>query len=123
MNDAERRRSDPTVRRTVNGEAALRSAAAPSLMGFETQCRASDTWRGGDERVERALPLHPLSSVVYGQPIRRFETLRAASAICTAPERLEGTPRYLPILSERPKSAKIRGSLGYIWGIPVEGLL
>src|SRR5262245_30876190 len=44
--------------------------------GFE---REPDPWRAGDERLERALRLHLLSSAVRVQPVWRPRTLRPAS--------------------------------------------
>ena len=44
--------------------------------GFE---REPDPWRTGEERLERPLRLHLLSSAVRVQPVRRSGTLRAAS--------------------------------------------
>ena len=45
-------------------------------MDFERQ---PDPWRAGDERLERPLRLHLLSSAVRVQPVRRSGTLRASS--------------------------------------------
>jgi hypothetical protein len=91
VNDAERLRHDPAMRWIVGGKAAQGSAASPSQMGrFETQWLAApanffsltdlsgywidlerepDPRRAGDERLERPLRLHLLSSTVRVQSV------------------------------------------------------
>src|ERR1019366_1257103 len=58
--------------------------------GFE---REPDAWRTREQRLERPLCLHLLSSAVRVQPVRRFGTLRSASRQRPQRGRLEGSAR------------------------------
>jgi len=57
--------------------------------GFQRQ---SDPLRAGDERLERPLRMHLLSSVVRVQPVWRSGTLFVAARQCSQRRRLEGCP-------------------------------
>jgi len=48
------------------------------MLDMDSQ-RQPDPWRAGDERLERSLRLHVLSSAVRVQPVRRSRTVRASS--------------------------------------------